>query len=303
MYNKECKERYLQLLAADVDKKVIDTTRSQFLSAEYSEMEFQKDLCNFSIYEIRQMYSVATYNSPNTFRAVNSTFRKYTQWCIENNLVDDGVNHYLEIRNADFAAFINKKFQSMRFLTREEFYALIEQFPCLRDRFAAACIFEFGKSRNYSDITEMEISDIDEIDLTVNLDSGRTVSISKEFVNLAYNANEEKVYDFNSVKRTAIYIPSSKIFKKTRDTTSSSDAKFISHLIKVNLDVAGGYMDISAESISLSGQFEMIRSRSRELGLGYKDYLKNYYSEVQYQYNLGKSTPYSVYYRNFKDYL
>ena len=306
MYNEDQKIRYIEAVSDRFSEKNLENIISAFNKVEPIETRLGKDCCNFSTYEIQNCFAMTSYKNKYTLNVFHSNLKNYATWCNENFLIDDGINHYMEFSFSDFQMFIDKRFESKRYVTRKELLNLIRNVVNPRDQFIIISLFEFGKTDGYSDIVNIKLSDIDQDNLTANLYTGRTVNVSKELIYIAIEADKEtQLYPYNGVNfsRTMIYKYNlDKIVKFYREINPNTIVKTISTIVKKNIISLGGYEGISSDTIVNSGQMEMIRRRSKELDISYENYVNNYYAELQNQYGaVPKSS--KLLFDKVKDYL
>jgi hypothetical protein len=64
---------------------------------------YNKDVCNFTLDQIKQLLLTFNSTSVECLRVVTSVLRKYTQFMMENNLSIDNINH--KIKEAFRASF------------------------------------------------------------------------------------------------------------------------------------------------------------------------------------------------------
>ena len=112
MYNKEYKERFI---AERENKKYLEC---QFEKVSSMETELNKDVSNFTYYEIVEYYKLLNTCSLEYLRVLNSQFSLYTQWCLQQNLVSDSQNHYLELRTEDYDNCINKALINLKVIPK-----------------------------------------------------------------------------------------------------------------------------------------------------------------------------------------
>ena len=311
MYNDSQKKRYLEYSRSHYSEEYVINLTSLFKKTEQFEEMFGKDVSLFSREDISNMYAFIRYSDQYTYSNTNSRLSAYCSWCVDNLLVPDGCNHFKEFVFEDFARYINKRLERKKYITREELYDFIKNMDNPRDKFIFLCLFEFGKSENFSDILLMKIEDIDSKANQVRLNSGKVVHISNDLISIAYDANEEDKYYFPISGQTRSYNPSPYIVKTVNTRGSNSlltddlearGIKFIARVIASNIQLLDEYKGINAASLEVSGQIEMINKRSRELGISVRDYIANNFDELRAQYNLTPDIP-NVYYNKYKAYL
>ena len=307
MYNEEQKNRYISYIDSRYSDYYVNNTISLFRKTEPVETLFERDASCFSHEQIANMYSLFSYSDEFIYSSVNSRLQAYCDWCNENNLVPDGCNHYREFRFNDFHNYVDQLLEKKKYITREELNELLKQIVNPRDKFVILGIFEFGKSEHFIDLFEMRLSDIDEKNLTVSLASDRVVRVTRMFVDIAKEADEEEIYHFPTSEKTKRMTPSTYIFKKVKTNNVQSDDdkrynKMIAQIIKSSMDYCGGYVGINAASLAISGQIERIRKRAEEMGIPKEDYVVYHFDDLRKQYILSPNIP-KVYLKKYGAYL
>ena len=141
MYNQELKERYRK------EKESYTTVSAYYFSSLFKrtepfEEQLDKDASNFTTYEIINMYKTLAIMSLDTIATMNSNLSMYTQWCIQENLVNDYQNHYLEITRDMMASFVNKLAMDKKVVSREQVLDWCQQLPNPSDSFCLLGLFE-----------------------------------------------------------------------------------------------------------------------------------------------------------------
>ena len=306
MYNEKQKTRYLDHISPAHPKKYIENITSAFNKTAPFEIRLEKDLCDFSAYDIQNMYSQLSYNSKYTLATFHSYLKSYVTWCEENFIIKDGINHFMEYTISALDAYVDKQYEKRKYITREDLNKMLMALINPRDAFIFICLFEFGKSAAYKEIMELKLSDLDGENLTANLCTGRKVKISRRLYEVAVDADKEiAVYPINGtdVLRKMVYkYRTDYIVKFYMSDASDNALKFIPKLIKDNVRSMGAYSGISSNTLVLSGQIDMIKRRSSELGITPKEYILNYLYEIEDQYGDIKKNP-LTYYHRVEDYL
>lgn len=298
MYNEEQKQRFLAYAKGCFVPDSIINFRSLFNVTEPFEKELEKDVSCFSRAEISNMYSMLAYGNPYSLATNNGKLSRYTEWCAEQMLVPDGCNHFKEINGSDFELYVNQRVQSNRYLTREQLDEFLKEIPNPRDQFVVLSFFEFGKSDEFSEIFHMRIQDIDFENKKVKLFTGRTVSVSDRWLKTAKEAYETDQY----------YQPLSEIYRKmyvddhifrmvmTGKATNNlrdgaNNNKTIARLLKTLVDISGQNKGINASSLAVSGQIDLIRRRSKELGITAEEFVLKHFEELEAQYIMKPNNP------------
>ena len=306
MYNAEIKNRYI----VEKENEVILPNRylvNQFNHVSEMESELSKDVSNFTVYEIIEYYKICNFSSLESLQVLNSQFRMYTQWCLQENLVRDNQNHYLEITNETMSNCINKAVLDKQIVSRDTVLKWVNELPNPKDQFIMLSLFEYGKSKNFADIVNAEISDID--GNVLELQDGRTVKISETLKNIAYNSYVETTYysvSGKGVKKMPLLNNGDKIVKDYPNARSDvSEFQFgrkIYNSITRSLDYVGVLDWCSANSLSESGKLHMIKENAKALGMTPMEYL--YSDEVQdVEKQFGCHIVKSVFGLKYKEYL
>ena len=123
-----------------------------FEKAKPFEDELAKDLCNFSYYEIKNMYKTWSMTSLETLLNINSQLINYTNYCLRRNLVIDCQNHFGEFNVDSLMTCINKAAKLNRVISRKELLDYFNKFDNYTDRFTMLAFFEGFSGQNHTDI-------------------------------------------------------------------------------------------------------------------------------------------------------
>ncbi len=193
IYNYEIKERFVNEKASEVSNP--SYLFYWFRKTYDKEVELNKDLCNWTTYEIIEFYKMVNTSSVNTLMTANCIFAKYTNFCFENNLVIDSQNHFLECTIDIIKGCINKVALNMKIIDRQKIVNLVRQLPNPKDQFILLGTFEFGKSVNNLEILRARFSDMTETSNGATMKLGeRVVKISPELVDIIKNCDVENTY-------------------------------------------------------------------------------------------------------------
>lgn len=295
MYNEDQKRRYMDNCRGNYAEEYIVSLVSIFNKSEEFERLFNKDICNFSHENISDYYSYVRYSDEYVYSSMNSRFKNYVEWCISQNLVLDGCNHFTEFTLDDFKRYINVRLEAQKFMTDEEYERICGTIINKRDEFLFRCLYEFGKSDNYQEILCLELKDIDMERHEAHLTTGRVVNVSGKLIQTAKIANDELEYFTLGKTKRLDRVPT--IFKRARGYSGNGEDapdygnKIIARVVKTIVSQGGGYRGINPAAVAVSGQMSMIRKRSKELGISPADYVLGYFDELRNQYNLTPDVP------------
>ena len=303
-YNEELKKRYVNEKSKNlaVSGNYIDV---QFRKTSEMEYELDKDVSNWTTYEIIEYYKILGLTSYESLLCLNSIFSQYTQFCLENSLVKDNQNHFLECTKEILISCINKAILDKKIIDRKTIIKWIDELPNPKDKFILLSLFEYGKSKDFKDIVYAQRKHINGNTLEL---SDRTVYISTKLQDIINECITEDTYYSITGKGTKTmplvdhcYIvksyPNQDIllsdFQKGRNIYISCQRVF---------DYLGIGEWMSPNAISESGKLYMIKKRAEELNITPKEYLySEHIKEVEYQF--GCIITRSVYMKKYDEYL
>ena len=176
LYNMEQKLRYIK----EKENAVVlpnNYLKCQFRHVSEQEEELGKDLCNFNLYDIVEYYKIMNQTSLEYLTVLNSQFSMYTQWCLQENLVDDNQNHFFEVNIEILKNCLNKAIIDKRMIDRSQICEWCDSLPNPSDAFILLSLFEFGKSKDFKNIVELTSKDIDQEKSTFRLCDGSTMTL------------------------------------------------------------------------------------------------------------------------------
>ena len=306
MYNTEYKERFIK---EKNNESILPNgyLERQFEKVSSMEERLGKDISNFTFYEIIEYYKMLNTLSSEVLRVLNSQFSLYTQWCLQQNLVNDGQNHFLELRTEDYDSCINKGLLKLKVINKDILLSWVDGLQNPRDRFMLLGLFEGIKGNNYCELANLRPEDIN--GNTAKLCTGRIIEISDKLKCIIEDCIEEKKYYCNTGKaeKTMPLIDRGYIIKdypNTKDEVSEYQrGRQIYNGIQRLFVYIGIYPGVSANQIYESGKLNMIITRAAELGINCTDYIySSKIKEVEEKYNctiVKKS--YIIKYKNYLD--
>lgn len=187
------KSDFIKLIDEQGINKVFTVRATIFFNAaEETERAYNKDLCDFNITQIIALYKNQYTASLETLLNMTSVFKRYTYYCIDNNRVADGINHYEEITNEIAYTCLNPILNNDKIISRAELLKQISGLANASEKFLALATFEGLSKDSYSDLVNLTTRDFKR--LTVKLPSGRNLKVSKELYNYAVESENEYTY-------------------------------------------------------------------------------------------------------------
>ena len=174
MYNEKIKFDYLgQLKLPSIEKTAYSIFNNNLQYEEY----FRKDFCNFVRPEIIEYFTALRSVAFESLNTKCSILRGYTQWCIENNLSSDNINHYDEISRDDLRSCLNKSLYKQKFVSLDELREICKEFINVSDKALCYCIFFGIYGNGGEDIKELSGNCIDIDSGYIKLSNGKEVNV------------------------------------------------------------------------------------------------------------------------------
>lgn len=303
MYNESIKQMFIK--SKKDNNTFIDTILlSCFEKTSIFEEMFQKDVSEFGMKEIIDMYKILNMDSFDVLAVFNSNLFQYTQFCLERGLIYSNRNVYQEITSDILIQCLNKSLINRQIISREDILSYVARLKNYRDKFIMLSLFEFGTGKkNYEDISHAKIKDIDKEKKKIKLYSGRIVNISPELISIAEGSVEQEYYRSDMLE--TLLIDDGTIIKKKNNCININDefgsGRSIYLTIKKSLDDWGISEYINSNKIVISGEIHYVKSEAKRLGLSPSEYLKKFKYKVSNQF--GKKIVMKTFLLKYSDYL
>lgn len=284
MFNEKTKKRFLN--AVDLSQFPKSFWNNVFKKSEILEEQYNKDLYNFSKEQILIWYKLLDSKSLEYLSVINYNIIKYAQWALQESLIVDGMNHFVEITDDEISECVNKYGLNNSIITKEELDNILFKIPSSRDKFILLALFEGIKGINLDDIVNMKLDDINRSDNTVNLESGKKKKISNQLIQYAIESADEKCYDSISGRTYKYEERPGYPVKVVRRNGTKSAGDVITKVIRGEFDVIGVPRYVTFNSIYTSGLIHQINQFADQDNVSaaevlnnpvYLDYLKNQY--------------------------
>lgn len=307
MYNEEIKKRYIAEKERTTSMPDKYLTR-QFDRTEEYELRLGKDLSNFIKQEILDMYKTFNFEAVETVNVINSHFSLYTQWCLQQNLVPDCQDHFLEIKANDLMSCINMAALKKSIVSLETLRGWLRKLPNPSDQFIMLALFEGIGGQNFCELTNLKMSDFN--GNTVNLCTGRTLTVSTELVDLARESDNTLIYKGvgSKIDKEVPFKDENLIIKNYPNCQDGADEYYQGRRIYRRLLRNFTMLEVDKwmrpNALAESGKIHYINLRSKELGMSAKDFLySEYVQEIadRFEYNLKRFRV--SFMRKYGDYL
>lgn len=305
LYNPELKIQYIEEKSQEV---IISNNylECQFNKSFKLENELDKDISNFTVYEIIEYYKMLNSSSFDTLFVMNSQFSMYTQWCLQKSLVKDNQNHFLEMTLEHLKNCLNKALVNMKIVTRETILNWVDQLPNPKDQFVLLGLFEGLKGKDFCELSKLRPEDIKGNIAT--LCTGREIELSNRLLKIISDCVvEDKYYSISGSGTKVMPLVDKGFVIKDYPNARGDVSDFqLGRKIYNSITRILNYFDVlsfmTANSIAESGKLHMIKERAKELGLSCKDYIySNYIEEVEKKFN--SKIVRSIFWLKYEDYL
>ena len=304
-YNSELKIQYIE----EKSKEVIIS--NNYLECQFNktckfEEELNKDLSNFTVYEIVEYYKMLNISSFDTLFVMNSQFSMYTQWCLQKSLVKDNQNHFLEMTLEHLKDCLNKALVNMKIVTRETILNWTDQLPNPKDQFVLLGLFEGLKGKDFCELSKLRPENIKGNIAT--LCTGREIKLSDRLLKIISDCIvEDKYYSISGNGTKVMPLVDKGFVIKDYPNARGDVSDFqLGRKIYNSITRILNYFDVlnfmTANSIAESGKLHMIKERAKELSLSCKDYIySKHIEEVEKKFN--SKIVRSIFWLKYEDYL
>ena len=304
-YNPELKIQYIKEKSNEV---IVPNNylECQFNKTSKMEEKLNKDLSNFTVYEIVEYYKMLNISSFDTLFVMNSQFSMYTQWCLQKSLVKDNQNHFLEMTLEHLKDCLNKALVNMKIVTKETVLNWVDQLPNPKDQFVLLGLFEGLKGKDFCELSKLRPEDIK--GNTATLYTGRDIELSNRLLKIISDCVvEDKYYSITGNGTKVMPLVDKGFVIKDYPNARGDVSDFqLGRKIYNSITRILNYFDVlnfmTANSIAESGKLHMIKERAKELGMSCKDYIySNYIEEVEKKFN--NKIVRSIFWLKYEDYL
>ena len=300
MHNSDRKNRYLNYIEDDGFKNT-RVYLIAFDTVEQFEILYDKDACDFNASEIDNMYKTINLKMLTNVRNFNSLLLRYTAWCQNESLVEDGINHYEEFYGDRMYNYINIQYIQEGVIDREEMLDIASQMINPMDAFALVATFEGFGGVGKSDFFNAKLGDIDNNKMRLK---NRIIDVSDELIKYAKAAEDQDVYLSRIDERydTKLDVSPGTIYKDI-ETGANNITRNRTITDRLNREFkALGYNRLSYSDIVKSGRIHFIKQNSAKYGISAKEYCSKYPDQIANQF--GRKADYiPVMYTDLKPFL
>ena len=265
--NNKFKQKYIREMSTISE----NFTRNIFNKSDDLERYYNKDVCNFTLSEIKNLLLTLNSTSTEYLRVVTSVLRKYTEFMMINNMSIDNLNHYDLVDTNVLMSCVNKQVVENKYISREQLLSYINNLPNPSDSWCLLGIYEGIKGDSFINITLSKgIFDYD--NETIKLYDGSVFKPSRELFNIAVDSYETYEYEgLRNLGSNNMRLMGDEIFKVRDNVMFDYDDKKKSYnRLLARIRLIKNYLDVSVISIpriQISGmvyQFKCIMERENK---------------------------------------
>lgn len=305
------KEEFLK----DYEKQNINAVKSikvLFQKIAPYETKYEKDCSEFTINEIINFYKSLCSTSFYTMKNTNGFLKAYATYCIKNNLVKDGQNHYDEITDELLNNCLNYVLCNSKIISRKELeHLLYNNETWLKnpvDKFIIYALFEGIGGKEFCEIVNMRIEDFrvhedQEYKYSVKLCTGREIMVDDRLFYLAEESAETNIYYAYEQEREYNFTSDpGKIVKQMYNSTSTNmNPKAIANKL-LRLRKFLNCAAISSAALKESGRIDMIKKlHEEEPDKSYWQICCDHKDELSYKY--GQLNSFKTYLLRYEEFF
>ena len=187
MYNEQQKLRFFETITDNSKVKA----EAAFKRVEPYEKKIDTDCACFSAQEILACFKQLNTPSINTLRNIRSALSVYADWCKNQNLLPDGINHYKEIGHPNMIDCLSIRKLEEGYLTEDEIFNLATSMENAFEKVAILLAYEGFLDGNYDAAYMVSGTDIDNGILYLGEKINTLSSLLESYI---YEAEEASVY-------------------------------------------------------------------------------------------------------------
>lgn len=305
MYNQSIKEEYL----VSKSKSIQYILSNIFVKSEIYEETKEKDICNFTENEILEFLTGFASISLNTIASYTSLLRSYTQWCCDNNINGNYINHFNMITLKMMNNCINKIVENEKIISFEELHKVMKDIVNVCDKALIYSIFYGICGKDCVELTEIRSNDIDMNNQKIKLSTEREICIPIDLCYMLRYSCDTYDYILTSSGRLdslSLDINDKSPFKRRSNARYSTQDKarlrIISRLIKLREDT--GCIALTIDRLKNSGIIYHIKKAMKNNTELNKEniYKSREMQEILKQYNCEHIQSFTLK-AKYKDYL
>lgn len=271
MYNAEIKMQYIQYCTEHKNVRAEKFLPLLFDKTAPFEQNLGKDLYEFTVREITDMYQSLFTASYSSLMNIHSHLRDYTNYCNVRNLLADGINHYNELDAASVRRCLHEGLKREQIISREDLIDMLKTND-IRNAFEKTWIlgtFEGLTGKAGNDLLYLTRDRIDFDKKIVHLpESGRVLTISDELAALMLETLDETSYatSGDSIRKFSNPDPNV-LFKPSSNGRSEFASKSFARRMLLSYSQQLDYPYLNTYALKTSGIIDYIKRLMKSDGV------------------------------------
>jgi integrase len=223
LFNKDLKEQFINSQYKNAGSK--EVIKDILRKAYTSELILKKDLYDFTLDEIGEVIRAADpFNVSMSYSYARHIYR-YIRYAKENGYGQSNINPLEVVPDSWYEQWVDNK---KNLFTKNEIEDLVENLKNKQDKAMVALFFEGAFGKQFSELRNLKVSDIDEINFKLKLTDdkdhkSRELNISEWCMNLVLQAAKSTSYTtfYLQTPDTVPLVDNEYVFRQTRGGRSS----------------------------------------------------------------------------------
>jgi integrase len=221
-YNEAQKKRYIE--QCPYEETTINTFIVHMFKLSYKvERYYQKDLSEFNQEEVIDLLKKVNSTSRNYLTSLCTFLSNYYEWCYKEKIIKDIDNKFSPDKTKMMIeAIIPYEVIAKQFFSKSVFLQYLDKIYNESDKLLAYCFYLGIKGKDFEEVVNLKICDLDEENKTIKLITGRIVEVDDYFIELMKKTNSAVYYDEDGTLMSAAnrriglykYISSEYVFKQ-----------------------------------------------------------------------------------------
>ena len=270
MYNEERKLQFLRERESEVE--IGANTRSGFNIAESYENMYGRDLAEWTSTEIIAFFKFYGTSKLQTLVNLKNAFQIYTDWCINNGLVDDNQNHYSELSSADLCRCVDLAKLGLTVFSREKLLTEISTLLNNCDKYIFLGLFEGIPTKNQT-LGKLRYDQVN--GNTIIFDDGSELIISDELAEIIKRSRyETERIVGRGTRPPEPYVEEDTIIRQTLKKNAQTNLTLIiGGRFRSCLKMMDFPASLAQRDVAESGRLEFIRNMMKKYSITFNDCL------------------------------
>lgn len=253
--NREFKMKYLKEIEHEYSVSTQKNVDLLMRTAKFYEDTFKKDVYEFNLSEMTDMLKSFRAKTVNALKHRMSVYSSYIDRAMQEGLVSNNVLDM--IMPDEYADLIDKEATNNRYITKQTLLDDISYLTNAQDQVIFMLLFDGVMGKNYENLVNLKVSDIDTKTLVASLIDGTKVILSDDTYNLIQIAVSEETYDTYSKTEIIYPLPKNEYVLRVPKRPKGNELEPVrSNSIRTKIDLFKkdlGMEGITGRSIYLSG--------------------------------------------------